>query len=115
MKVIATALVFLGLAVPSYAASGAGPGTSSCLKFALDHTKNAPTEEQYFIWAQGYMSAIVMTAPGGIDDALDLLPALYPKESQLAWIRSVCAQDPQRSYAHAVRVLCRHLGGKALD
>jgi hypothetical protein len=43
------------------------------------------------------------------------LPASYPKESQLAWIRSVCAQDPQRSYAYAVRVLYRHLGGKALD
>ena len=115
MRVIATVSLFLWLAIPTYAASGAGPGVSSCLKFALDYTRNPPSEEQYFIWAQGYMSGIVMTAPGGMDDALDLLPAAYPKESQLAWIRSVCAQDPQRSYAHAVRVLYRHLGGKALD
>jgi hypothetical protein len=61
------------------------------------------------------MSAIVMMAPQGIDDTLDLLPASYPKESQPARTRSVCAQDPQKSYAYAVRVLYRHLGGKALD
>lgn len=115
MRMIATALVFLGLAVTSYAASAVGPGASSCLKFALDYTRNSPSEEQYYIWAQGYMSAIAIMAPRGIDDDLDLLPASYPKESQMAWIRSVCTQDPQRSYGHAVRVLYRHLGGKALD
>ena len=115
MKVIATAFVFIVLAVPGYASLGAGLGASSCLKFALDYTRNPPLEEQYFIWAQGYMSAIAMMAPRGIDDDLDLSPASYPKESQMAWIRSVCTQDPQRSYGHAVRVLYRHLGGKALD
>jgi hypothetical protein len=115
MRVIATALVFLGLTALSSAVSGAGPGAASCLKFALDYTRNPPSEEQYFIWAQGYMSAIVMMAPGGVDDALDLLPTSYPKESQMVSIRSVCAQDPQRSYAYAVRVLYRHLGGRALD
>jgi len=115
MKVIATAFVFIGLAVPSYAAPEAGPGASSCRKFALNYTRNPPSEEQYFIWAQGYMSAIVMMDPGGTDDNLNLSPASYPKESQMAWIRSVCTQDPFRSYGHAVRVLYRHLGGKALD
>jgi hypothetical protein len=94
MRATATALVFLALAAPSYALSGAGPGASSCLKFALDSTRNPASEEQYFIWAQGYMSAIVMMAPGGIDDKLDFLPASYPKDSQMTWIRSVCTQDP---------------------
>jgi hypothetical protein len=115
MKLVATAFIFLGLTLPSYAASGAGPGASSCLKFALDYIANPAAEEHYFMWAQGYMSAVVVMAPGGMDDNLDLLPAAYPKESQMAWVRSVCAQDPQRSYAYAVRVLYRHLGGKALD
>ncbi len=115
MKVIATAFMFLGLAAPSYAAPEAGPGATSCLKFALNYNRNPPSEEQYFIWAQGYMSAIIMMAPSGLDDDLDLLPPSYPKESQMAWIRSVCVQDPQRSYSHAVRVLYRHLGGRALD
>lgn len=115
MRVIATAFVFLGLAVPTHAVSGAGPGASSCLKFALDYTRVPLSEEQYFIWAQGYMSAIVMMAPGGMDDDLNLSPASYPKESQMAVLRSVCTQDPFRSYGHAVRVLYRHLGGKTLD
>jgi hypothetical protein len=115
MRVIATVFVFLGLTVPSHALSGAGLGASSCLKFALDYTRSPPSEEQYFVWAQGYMSAIMMMAPGGIDDDLNLLPASYPKERQMAWIRGVCAQDPQRSFGHAARVLYRHLGGKALD
>ena len=115
MRAIATVSLFLALAIPTYAASGAGPGVSSCLKFALDYTRNPPSEEQYFIWAQGYMSAIVMMAPGGIDDDLNLSPESYPKESQMVWIRSVCAQDPFRSYGHAVRGLYRRLGGKALD
>jgi hypothetical protein len=115
MRVIATVSVIFGLAVPGHALSGAGPGASSCLRFALDYTRIPPSEEQYFVWAQGYMSAMVMMAPGGIDDDLNLLPASYPKERQMAVVRSVCAQDPQRSYSHAVRALYRHLGGKALD
>jgi hypothetical protein len=115
MKFIATAFVFLGLAVSSYAAPEAGPGASNCLKFARSYNRNPALEEHYFIWAQGYMSSVVMMAPGGIDDNLNLSPASYPKEGQMAWSRSVCAQDPFRSYGHAVRVLYRHLGGKALD
>lgn len=115
MRVIATVSVVLGLAVSTNAVSGADLGASSCLKFALDYTRYPPSEEQYFAWAQGYMSAIVMMAPSGIDDDLNLLPVSDPKERQMAVIRSVCAQDPQRSYSHAVRALYRHLGGKALD
>ncbi len=115
MRVIAVATILFGLAVPSYAASGAGPGSSSCLKFALDYTRNPPLEAQYFIWAQGYMSAIIMMAPSSVDNDLDLLPDSYPQERQVAIIRGICAQDPQRSYSHAVRTLYRHLGGRALD
>jgi hypothetical protein len=115
MRVIATVSVILGLAVPGHALSGASPGASSCLRFALDYARMPPSEEQYFVWAQGYMSAIMMMAPGGIDDDLNLLPASYPKERQMGWIRSVCARDPQRSYSHAVWALYRHLDGRALD
>jgi hypothetical protein len=115
MRVLAIASIILGLAVPGHALSGAGFGQSSCLKFALDYSRSPPSEEQYFVWGQGYMSAIMMMAPGGSDDDLNLLPASYPKERQMAVVRSVCAQDPQRSYSHAVRALYRHLGGKALD
>ncbi len=115
MRVIAVAIILSGLAVPSHAASGAGPGSSSCLKFALSYTKNPASEEQYFIWAQGYMSAIMMMASSGVDSDLNLLPASDPQERQMAMIRGICAQDPQRSYSHAVRALYRHLGGRALD
>jgi hypothetical protein len=115
MRVIAAVSVILGFAVPGQAVSGTGPGASSCLRFALDYTRMPRSEEQYFVWAQGYMSAIVMMAPSGMDDDLNILPASYPKERQMALVRSVCAQDPLRSYSHAVRALYRHLGGKALD
>src|SRR5215217_9717284 len=100
MRVTAAVSVILGFAVPGHAVSGAGLGASSCLRFALDYTRMPRSEEQYFVWAQGYMSAIMMMAPGGIDDDLNLLPASYPKATQMAWIRGVCAQDPQRSYGH---------------
>ena len=115
MRMRAAEFLFLGLAFPSGALAGAGIGTASCLRFALDYTRDPLSEEQYFNWAQGYLSAIVTMAPAGIDDNLNMSPAPYPKESQMAFIRSVCAQDPQRSYGHAVRVLYRGLGGKALD
>ena len=115
MRVIAVATILFGLAVPSYAASGAGPGSSSCLKFALDYTRNPPLEAQYFIWAQGYMSAIIMMAPSSLDNDLNLLPDSYPQQRQVSIFRAICAQDPQRSYIHAVRTLYRHLGGRALD
>ena len=115
MRVLATVFAVFALAVPSCAASGAGPGASSCMKFALDYTRSPASEEQYFIWAQGYMSAIIMMAPSSVDSDLNLLPASDPQKSQMAMIRDICAQDPQRSYSHAVRALYRHLGGKALD
>jgi hypothetical protein len=115
MRVIAVVIILPWLAVPSYAASGTGPGSSSCLKFALDYTRSPPSEEQYFIWAQGYMSAMMMMAPSSVDSDLNLLPASDPQERQMAMIRGICAQDPQRSYSHAVRALYRHLGGRALD
>jgi hypothetical protein len=115
MRVIAVVIILPWLAVPSYAASGTGSGSASCLKFALDYTRSPPSEEQYFIWAQGYMSAMMMMAPSSVDSDLNLLPASDPQERQMAMIRGICAQDPQRSYSHAVRALYRHLGGRALD
>jgi len=115
MKFGAAAFLLAWLAHPTGAIAGTGIGASSCLKFALDYTRNPPSEEQYFVWAQGYLSAIVLMAPGGIDDDLDIPQAPDAKASQMASIRSVCAQDPQRSYGHAVRTLYRRLGGRALD
>ena len=113
MRLIAKASMLLGSTLPSYALD-TGIGAASCQKFALDYNRNPPSEEQYFIWAQGYMSAIAMMAPDGIDDNLNLLPPSHPKESQMAVLRSVCYARPSSSFGGAVRVLYRHLGGKAL-
>ncbi len=114
MKLIVNTTMLLSLTIPSFASTNAGIGAASCQKFALDYNRNPHLEEQYFIWAQGYMSAITMMAPGGIDDDLNLLPPSHPKESQMAVLRSVCYARPSGSYGAAVRVLYRHLGGKAL-
>jgi hypothetical protein len=114
MKIIATTSLLIVLTLPCYAAPAVGIGATSCQKFALNYNRDPALEEQYFIWAQGYMSAIAMMATDGIDDDLNLLPPSHPKESQMAVLRSVCYARPSGSYGAAVRVLYRHLGGKAL-
>jgi hypothetical protein len=114
MKPIATASMLFVLSSPSYSLPEVGIGATSCQKFALDYNRDPRVEEQYFVWAQGYMSAIAMMAADGIDDNLSFLSPSHPKDSQMAVLRSVCYARPSSSYAEAVRVLYRHLGGKAL-
>ncbi len=99
MRVKATASVFLGLTIPANAASIPGPGASSCLKFALDYTKNPPSEEQYFIWAQGYMSAIVMMAPTGCRRYPRPLAGVIPE-------REPAGLDQECLRAGSAEVLC---------
>src|SRR4028119_495300 len=99
MRVIAVVIILPWLAVPSYAASGTGPGSSSCLKFALDYTRSPPSEEQYFIWAQGYMSAIVMMAPTGCRRYPRPLAGVIPE-------REPAGLDQECLRAGSAEVLC---------
>jgi hypothetical protein len=49
-----------------------GTGAATCATFLSDIARNPISEREYFSWAQGYMSCILMRSPPGKDENLDL-------------------------------------------
>lgn len=82
-----------------------GYGATTCAQFLRDYHSDPLYERGYFAWAQGYMSAILMTRPPGTDERLRLTPAEFPVPSQLRFVREFCAQHEESEYADAVLAL----------
>ncbi len=61
------------------------------------------------------MSGVLLRAPPGRDDALDLTPPEWPLDQQRQLLRDYCAKNPLRYYFHAVAALYHRLGGRSLD
>jgi hypothetical protein len=78
-----------------------GTGAVSCAMFLSDIARNPIYEREYFSWAQGYMSGILMRAPSGRDDNLDLMPPDFPVKAQLQFFREFCAEHQQDGFADA--------------
>lgn len=86
------------------AASGAHPiqgvGSNSCAQFALDYRKNPEIwETGYFMWAQGYMSGLNISAMGNGNRARELAGD-YSLQKQR--IRVFCDQYPLKSYMDSI-------------
>ena len=87
----------------------AGTGAVSCGTFLKDIAMNPISEREYYSWAQGYMSGILVRAPAGIDDNLDLIARAFPVIRQLQFFRDYCAARPDHSYADAAESLYKRL------
>lgn len=86
-----------------------GLGATSCNGFMADATRKSSIQRDYLAWAQGYMSAILLTRPGTIDNGLDLAPSTFPLLKQLEFLRNFCAKHPDQTFPDAVDNLYKRL------
>jgi hypothetical protein len=63
-----------------------GIGASSCAHFSKGVARNSQVERDYFAWAQGFMSAVLLSAPKGQDESLDLSPEVFPIQRQASFL-----------------------------
>lgn len=93
----------------------AGIGVSRCTLFNEQLAASPALEDYYFVWAQGFMSGVLLRAESGRDTTVNLVsPELMP-EQQRQFIRAYCARNPLRYYFHGVAALYQRLGGTSLD
>lgn len=86
-----------------------GIGASTCTRFLQEIDGNPPAEREYFAWAQGYMSGLLIRAPAGKDEDLDLTPPAFPLLKQAAFLRTFCGTNRDADYSDAVNTLYRTL------
>jgi hypothetical protein len=86
-----------------------GTGAATCATFLSDIARNPISEREYFSWAQGSMSCILMRSPPGKDENLDLTPPEFPVKTQLEFFRNFCAAHQQDDYADAAASLYQRL------
>ena len=86
-----------------------GIGASSCARFLQEIEGNPGAERDYFAWAQGYMSGLLIRAPAGKDEDLDLTPPAFPLLKQAAFLRTFCATNRDADFSDAVNTLYRTL------
>ena len=86
-----------------------GIGAVSCQQF-LDMVRASPPAERDFIaWAQGYMSGLLIRAPAGVDENLDLLPPTFPLQRQADFLQAFCSRAGDAGFTDAVQALYRTL------
>lgn len=117
-KIIAIAIGlaagFGGAGTSSQTIAIVGTGTASCAQF-IEAVSIRPVEErEYFSWAQGYMSGILLSAPAGVDEGLSLTPAALPIRAQLSFVKAFCEKFRSANYSDSVETLYRALGGRAI-
>ena len=86
-----------------------GPGAVTCAQFTNDAKQNPAVQRDYLAWAQGFMSAILLTRPSGVDDGLDLNPSTFPLLKQLEFLLNHCMQQPSADFSDAVEGLYKRL------
>jgi hypothetical protein len=112
MRQLCWVLLTSSLITPGASAQTAkivGTGAATCATFLSDIARNPISEREYFSWAQGYISGILMRAPPGKDENLDLTPREFPVKNQLEFFRSFCAANQQDDYADAAASLYQRL------
>lgn len=84
-----------------------GTGAVPCSRYLAD-VQGAPMQErEYFAWAQGYMSGLLMRSPAG--EHVDLRHKLLPLLSQVAFVRSYCQANPEKDFVEGVQDLYKAL------
>lgn len=88
-----------------------GIGATSCARFNEEIARSPSTERDYLAWAQGFMSGLLMRAPQGVDENLDLAPPSFALRNQAAFLHDFCSRNPGQDYADAVLALYLRLRG----
>ena len=87
----------------------AGIGAARCRTFLEAVGSNPQEERTYFAWAQGFMSGILIGAPSGVDEGINLLHPSFPLQQQADFVRAFCSGNPQAAYSDGVLELYREL------
>lgn len=103
--------VLAATSAPAQMAKIVGIGASSCARFNEEISRSPSTERDYFAWAQGFMSGVLLQAPPGQDEKLDLAPPSFSLLKQAAFLREFCSKRPSQSHADAVLELYLRLRG----
>lgn len=86
-----------------------GVGATKCAQFLSDARTNPAVQRDYLAWAQGFISAILLSRPAGTDEQLDLLPPAFPLLEQLRFLQEQCTSSPDMSFSDAVEALYKKL------
>ena len=86
-----------------------GIAATTCAAFSEQVAREPAAERDYVAWAQGFMSGLIIRAPAGVDEELDLLPPTFPLARQMAFLRAYCRDNPGRDYSDGVLDLYRLL------
>jgi hypothetical protein len=108
LLLVFTTVCCAGRVAPSQAQSKVkivGIGAARCAQFTSDVSANPAVRRDYLAWAQGFMSAFLLSRPPGIDERLDLTPPTFPLIKQLEFLQDYCAQHPSVDFSDAVEAL----------
>jgi hypothetical protein len=86
-----------------------GVGSASCKDYLREIGDTPAMERDYLAWAQGYMSGILVRAPTGVDETLDLTPSTFPLPEQMKFLRVFCQNNDAMDFADGVQELYRTL------
>lgn len=75
-----------------------GLGATTCAQFLADVGKSPTVQRDYLAWAQGFLSAILLSRPKGVDEGLNLDPKSFGLVRQLEFLRDYCGQNESRSF-----------------
>lgn len=82
-----------------------GLGAATCQRFKDDVNSNAILRRDYMAWAQGFMSGMLASQPGGADEQINLNPVTYDLVSQLHFLEDHCSQNSALRFSEAVAAL----------
>lgn len=111
MRLPLAALVAFAFATGSAAPQGravvkiVGLGAASCATFREDIEKTPDLERVYFAWAQGYMNGLMIRAPEGQDEGIDLTPREIGLHAQLSFLHKFCTENSGGNYADGIHSL----------
>ncbi|HKH00929.1 MAG TPA: hypothetical protein VKB08_09445 [Bradyrhizobium sp.] len=96
-------------AAEAQTANVVGLGAIKCSEFSAEIRSSTELEREYFAWAQGFMSGILIRSPAGVDEGLELNPPAFPLLKQADFVRQFCQDNPSKSYNDGVVALYRIL------
>jgi hypothetical protein len=86
-----------------------GIGASSCAVYVSSTHERNDVEKNYLAWAQGFMSGLLIRAPVGIDEHLDLEPQAMPLPRQNKFLHDYCEQNLSDDFIDAAQALYKLL------
>ena len=84
-----------------------GTGSGTCASFLEDIATRPQSQGEYFSWAQGYMSGLLIRAPVG--ETVDLNPPVLPLAKQVIFLHMFCTQNSDARFADGVEFLYKLL------